>query len=145
REEPDRGRAQQTSNLPYIGGWRPRCPGFARTRRLHAVLRVPPRLRYPSSLTRSRFALGAHAEARSLFLTRRRGERGVGAGPGCVLRKSERAPPGSTFKMNVVSAGGIHAHPAGERAGRGRLRAANPDPPGTNHHITRSLSTPRSL
>src|SRR5690606_10817327 len=47
--------------------------------------------------------------------------------------------------MNVVSSGGIPAHPAGEGAGRDRLHPTNVDPPGTNHHNSGSLSTPRSL
>ncbi len=42
------------------------------------------------------------------------------AGPGFVLRESERSSPGSTFVMNGVSAGGIGVHPAEEPAGRGR-------------------------
>src|SRR5690606_16583639 len=58
--------------------------------------------------------------ARSCWLTRRRGDRGVGAGPGFALRESERSSPGSTFVMNVVSAGGIRAHPDREAARRGR-------------------------
>src|SRR5690606_38531057 len=47
--------------------------------------------------------------------------------------------------MNVVSSGGIHAHPAGEPAGRGRLHPANADPLGANHTITAFQITPRSL
>src|SRR5690606_13886353 len=47
--------------------------------------------------------------------------------------------------MNVVSSGGIHAHPAAEPAGRGRLHPANADSPGANHHLKGSLNTPRSL
>src|SRR5690606_11516672 len=67
------------------------------------------------------------------------------AGPGCVHRESEPSSPGSTFMMNVVSSGGIHAHPAAKPAGRGRLHPANADSPGANHHKSGSLSTPRSL
>ena len=78
--------------------------------------------------------------------TRSRGARGgVRPGPGRVLRGAERSPPGSTFIFDVVSSGGIRAHRAGEPAGRGQLHSANPDPPGTNHHITGPLNTPRSL
>src|SRR5690606_25436162 len=71
--------------------------------------------------------------------TQRRGERGEVAGPGCVRRGAERSSSGSTFMIVVVSSGGIHAHPAADAAGRGRLHPANPDPPGANHHIKRSL------
>src|SRR5690606_19511450 len=67
------------------------------------------------------------------------------AGPGCVLRESERSSPGSMFVLNVVSSGGVPAHPAGESAGRGWLHPVNADSPGTNHHFTGSRSTPRSL
>src|SRR5690606_25402752 len=67
------------------------------------------------------------------------------AGPGCVLRDAECSSPGSTFIVDVVFSGGIGAHRAAKRAGRGRLHPANPAPPGTNHHTTGSLSTPRSL
>ena len=98
----------------------------------------PPRLR----VTRS--ARGSHRAAEFLF-TRSRGERGVCAGPGCVRRRAERSSPGSMFMMNVVSSGGIEAHPAGEHAGRGRLHPANADPPGPNNQIAGSLNTPRSL
>ena len=86
----------------------------------------------------------SHRDAESL-LTRSRGGRGVGAGPGCALRGAERSSPGSTFMMNGVSSGGIHAHPAAEGAGRGRLHPANSDSPGANHHKSGSLSTPRGL
>src|SRR5690606_19217440 len=47
--------------------------------------------------------------------------------------------------MNVVSSGGIFAHPAADASGRGWLHPANPDPPGANHTNTGSRSTPRSL
>src|SRR5690606_16684382 len=47
------------------------------------------------------------------------------AGPGCVLRGAERSSPGSTFIVNVVSSGGISAHPAAKLAGRGRLHPVN--------------------
>src|SRR5690606_14259901 len=53
--------------------------------------------------------------------------------------------PGSTFVLDVVSSGGIHAHPAAEPAGRGRLHPANVDSPGANNHTTGSLNTPRGL
>src|SRR5690606_21632004 len=89
-------------------------------------------------------ARGSHRGAEFL-LTRSRGERGVDAGPGGVPRKPERSSPRSTFVLNVVSAGGIPAHPAGEPAGRGRHHPANVDSPGANNHITGSLKTPRSL
>src|SRR5690606_10658496 len=49
---------------------------------------------HPSSLTRR--VLGSRRAAKFL-LTRRRGERGVCAGPGCVRRGAERSSPGSTF------------------------------------------------
>src|SRR5690606_15782670 len=78
-------------------------------------------------------------------LTRRRGGREVVAGPGFFLRESERSSPGSTFMIVVVSSGGIRDHPAAQPARRGRLHPANADPPGSNHHIKRSLNTPRSL
>src|SRR5690606_897632 len=51
----------------------------------------------------------------------------------------------SMFMIVVVSSGGISAHPAAERAGRGSLHPANADPPGTNNHITRSRLAPRNL
>src|SRR5690606_15286518 len=79
----------------------------------------------------------AHAETR-------RARRSV-AGPGCVLRESERSSPGSTFMLNVVSSVGILAHPAAEAAVRGRLHAVNADPPGANHHNTGALNPPRGL
>src|SRR5690606_36625857 len=78
---------------------------------------------------------------------RRRGSRGAAervAGPWSVLRESEPSSPGSTFIIVVVSSGGISAHPAAERAGRGRLHATNPDPSGTNHHI-KSPRSPREV
>src|SRR5690606_7205949 len=84
-------------------------------------------------------------ERRGVRLTRRRGERGVVARSGFVRRESARSSPGSTFMLDVVFSGGIHAHPAAQPAGRGRLHAVNPASPGTNHHITRALNTPRSL
>src|SRR5690606_80284 len=77
--------------------------------------------------------VSARAEARSV------GSRGAAegaesvAGPGCVRREPERSSPGSTFVLNVVSAGGIRDHPAAQPAGRGRLHPANADPPGPNH------------
>src|SRR5690606_7790523 len=88
-------------------------------------------IRHPSLVTRSLLRFWrAHTEPRSLF-SRGAAESAEGvAGPGRVLRGAERSSPGSTFKLNVVSAGGIHAHPAGEPAGRGRLHPANGDSPG---------------
>src|SRR5690606_38249821 len=47
--------------------------------------------------------------------------------------------------LYVVSAGGIHAHPAAERSGRSRLHPASAGSPGPNHTITRPENTPRSL
>src|SRR5690606_1420145 len=89
--------------------------------------------------------LEAHTEARS-FVSRGAAESAEEvAGPGCVHRGAGRSSPGSMFMMNVVSSGGILAHPAGEPAGRGRLHPANADPPGANHHIKGSLNRPRSL
>src|SRR5690606_32226797 len=82
-------------------------------------------------------------ETRSIGVTRSRGERGVGAGPGCVRRESAPSSPGSAVVVNVVAAGGVRAHPAAEGAGRGRHHAADPDPPGANHHTTGSEKTPR--
>src|SRR5690606_587705 len=93
----------------------------------------------------SRGARSRYFGAAEFHLTRSRGERGVVAGPGCVRGSSEPSSPGSTFILIVVSPGGIHAHPAGEPAGRGRLHPANADSPGANHHIKGSLNTPRSL
>src|SRR5690606_28979050 len=89
-------------------------------------------------------ARGSHRAAEFL-LTRRRGERGVVAGPGCVRGDSESSSPGSTSMLHVVSSGGIEAQPTALPAGRGRLHPANADSPGTNHHIKGSLNTPRSL
>src|SRR5690606_34027822 len=86
----------------------------------------------------SRGARSRLTQRRGVFqLTQRRGERGEVAGPGCVRRGAERSSSGSTFMIVVVSSGGIHAHPAADAAGRGRLHPANPDPPGANHHIKR--------
>src|SRR5690606_28811183 len=87
--------------------------------------------------------LFCHAEARSSHrdtesrLTRRRGGAEEVAGSGCVRRESERSSPGSTFMTNVVSSGGIRAHPAAEGAGRGQLHAAKAGSSGANHTITR--------
>src|SRR5690606_29167900 len=105
-----------------------------------------------SSASSAPSAAPAHAEpargshrAAEFLLTRRRGERGVVAGPGCVRGDSEPSSPGSTSMLHVVSSGGIEAQPTALPAGRGRLHPANADWPGTNHHIKGSLNTPRSL
>ncbi len=78
--------------------------------------------------------------------TRRRAERG-GRLPGraAFILEPSVPRPDPPFMMNGVSSGGIPAHPAVEPAGRGRLHPANADSPGSNHHITGSLNTPRSL
>src|SRR5690606_17344841 len=102
-----------------------------------------PPFRHPSLLTRR--PLEAHTETRS-FISRGAAESAESLpGRAAFFVEPSLLRPNPRSGLNVVSSGGIPAHPAGEGAGRGRLHPANADPPGANNHISGSRSTPRSL
>src|SRR5690606_14723292 len=90
----------------------------------------------PTELTQRRGASGSRGAAESAESV---------PGRAALIVSPSLPCPGPRSSMNVVSSGGIHAHPAAEPAGRGRLHPASPDSPGANHPNKGSLNTLRSL